>query len=460
MVRSTSLNSRFRNPLATSIICKSSKKISIVIFVVLAVMIVDTFINQNIQVRNSVNITSSWSIALFITLAAIAIVGQYYILGFVKHRSVEIRSKVKVLSISFRITEIIQYLLIAVFLFVVADIVLFWHYPSASLALVTAVSYGLNIGLMAIFAQIFFLWYKSNRSSIAVLLYGLSFAVIVITSCVFLTGSFLRFIEKPTYIYPYSSTELTEAEPGSILITLGKIYHYSDIVSFVSKWVATAFLLYHYSQKMGRTKYWILISLPLVYFIGTYMDDFHIYEPHSEAEEFYWHLYVTLNSTAGGILFYVGFVAAAKHFQDDLAIKDYLLICGFGFLLFFSAGQSSLANSLYPPYGLATMSFYGLSSFLILVGLYASAVSVSQDSNLRRLMLKLATNEMNMLRSMGIAHREAELWRRVNKLKYIVEGEEKELKERTGVESSLDEKDLKDYVQEVLEEVGKTKGQK
>jgi hypothetical protein len=97
---------------------------------------------------------------------------------------------------------------------------------------------------------------------------------------------------------------------------------------------------------------------------------------------------------------------------------------------------------------------------LILLGLYASAVSVSQDSNLRRLMMKLATNEMNMLRSMGIAHRETELWRRVNKLKYIVEGEEKELKERTGVESSLDEKDLKDYVQEVLQEVGKTKAQK
>jgi len=34
------------------------------------------------------------------------------------------------------------------------------------------------------------------------------------------------------------------------------------------------------------------------------------------------------------------------------------------------------------------------------------------------------------------------------------------LKERTGVESSLDEKDLKDYVQEVLQEVGKTKAQK
>ena len=211
---------------------------------------------------------------------------------------------------------------------------------------------------------------------------------------------------------------------------------------------------------MGRAKYWTLISLPLLYFLGTYLDDFHIYEPKSDLEEFYWQIYVTLNSTAGGILFYIGFIVAAKHFQGDWAIKDYLLICGFGFLLFFNAGQSTLANSLYPPYGLATMSFYGLSSFLIISGLYSSAVSISQDSGLRRLIVKLATNEMNLLRSIGTAHREAEIWKRVNKLKPVVEEEEREMEQRTGVQSSLEDKDVKNYVEEVLQEFGKTKIQK
>ena len=197
--------------------------------------------------------------------------------------------------------------------------------------------------------------------------------------------------------------------------------------------------------------------MPLLYFLGTYLDDFHIYEPHSKFEEFYWQLYVTLNSTAGGILFYIAFIVEAKNFQDNWAIKDYLLMSGFGFLLFFNAGQSSLANSLYPPYGLATISFYGLSSYLILIGLYSSAVSVSQDSNLRRLTMKLATNEMNLLRSIGTAHREAEIWKRVNRFKSVVEGEEKEMEQQTGVQSSLEDKDLKNYVEEVLWEAGKTR---
>jgi hypothetical protein len=457
MVKANSPFSSFRNPFAFAIIYKSRNKISIVVYVVLVGIIADTFINQNIQVRNAIDISSTWSIVFFVSLAAIAMLGQFYILGFVKHKSREIRRKVPILNISFNLTAVAQYLLVAIFLFVVAEIVIYSHYSSTSLAVVTAISYGLNIGLMAIFAKIFFSWYKSNRSSIAVLLYGLSFAVVVITSCVFLTGNFYRFVDKPTYIFPYADIGLTKSEPGSILNMLGRIYHYSDIVSFALKWAATAFLLYHYSRKRGRVKYWTLISLPLLYFLGTYLDDFHIYEPHSKFEEFYWQLYVTLNSTGGGILFYIAFIVTAKNFQDNWAIKDYLLMSGFGFLLFFNAGQSSLANSLYPPYGLTTVSFYGLSSYLILIGLYSSAVSVSQDSNLRRLTMKLATNEMNLLRSIGIAHREAEIWNRVNRFKSVVEGEEKEMEQRTGVQSSLEDKDLKDYVEEILRETGRTR---
>src|SRR5919106_7053166 len=396
MVRANSLFSSFRIPFASPTIYRSRNKVTIIVYIVLASIIADTFVNQNIQVRNFIGVSSNWGIAFFIILAAVTIMGQYYILKFVRHKTREFRRKVRILNISFKVTAAMQCVLVAVFLFVIAEIVINSHYPSASLAAVTTVSYALNICLMAVFAEIFFSWYKSNKNSIAVLLYGLSFAVVVITSCVFLSIGYHRFVERPLYIFPDSGIHLAKAEPGSILYMLLKVYHYSDIVSFVLKWIATAFLLYHYSQKMGKTKYWILIGLPLAYFLGTYLDDFHMYEPHAASEVFYWNLYVTLNSTAGGILFFIGFIVAARHFShgnknnNNWTIKDYLLICGFGFLLFFSAGQVTLANSLYPPYGLATMSFYGLSSFLILLGLYASAFSISQDSGLRRLIIKLA----------------------------------------------------------------------
>jgi hypothetical protein len=121
-----------------------------------------------------------------------------------------------------------------------------------SLAIVTTITYGLNIGLMIVFTQIFFSWYKSNRNSVVVLLYGLSFAAVVIASTIFLTGSFYRFAEKPLYITPDTQPPSTKTEPGSLLYQLGKMYHYADIVSFLLKWVATA-LLVSLFQKNGQS---------------------------------------------------------------------------------------------------------------------------------------------------------------------------------------------------------------
>ena len=229
------------------------------------------------------------------------------------------------------------------------------------------------------------------------------------------------------------------------------MYHYADIVSFLLKWVATALLLYHYSKRMGKAKYWILISLPLVYFSGTYLDDYHIYEPHTETEELYWDLYTSLNSTAGGILFYIGFVIAARHFHENLAIKDYMIICGLGFLLFFSAGQSTLANTLYPPFGLATMSLYGLSTYMILLGLYLSAISVSEDIELRKSIKKSTLRESKFLDSMGTAHMEKELMKRM-----VVKAmeEQKELtQESGGIKPSLTEEDILDIVKEANKDI-------
>jgi hypothetical protein len=448
MVRSDKFPNAFHNP-SSSLTIQNNKNISIVVYVLISMMVVDTILNQNEEVRAHLK-TYGLDVSIFIVLSAIAIVGQYYILEYVKYKSHKIRTKAGHLDLSHKITTSLQYLVIADFIVVILGIVIFSLYPTTSLVIVTAVTYGLNIGLMSIFTKIFFSWYKSNRNSIVVLLYGLSFAVVVLTSIVFLTASVYRFSDKIPYISSNSEFPITKPKPESPLYLLNKIYHYSDIISFALKWIATAFLLYHYSQKMGTTKYWILISLPLIYFLGTYLDDFNLYVPHTKTEEFYWTLYVTYNSTAGGILFYIGFVVATKHFHDNWAIKDYLIICGFGFLLFFSAGQTTLSFSPYPPFGFATMSFYGLSTYLILLGLYASAISVSQDIELRKSIKKSTLRESKFLDSMGTAHMEKELMKRM-----LVKAREerKELIQESGVISSFSEDDVIGIVKEIEKDV-------
>lgn len=455
MVRNSSSIHKYYT-LFSSPTTRSNKNISIIVWLVIAIMILDTNLNQNGGFREFLK-THGSDVSLFTLLAALAILGQCFILAYVKSKSREIRTRVRHLDLSHKIITIVQFLLIADFLVVIFGMVIFNIYPITSLVFVTVITYGFNIGLMGIFTKIFLSWYRSNRNSIVVLLYALSFAVVVLTSVVFLAAGMYRFSDRPTIISSDSEFPITKPKPESPLYILNKIYHYSDIVSFVSKWIATAFLLYHYSQKMGRTKYWILISLPLIYFIGTYLDDFNLYVPHSEAEEYYWTLYVTYNSTAGGILFYIGFVVATKHFHNNWPIKDYLTICGFGFILFYSAGQTSLSFSPYPPFGFATMSFFGLSTYLILLGLYASAISVSEDIELRKSIKKSTLRESKFLDSMGTAHMERELMKR---MLLKAKEEQKELvQESGGVKSSLTEQDILSIVRETEDDVKEKKGQ-
>ncbi len=145
-------------------------------------------------------------------------------------------------------------------------------------------------------------------------------------------------------------------------------------------------------------------------------------------------------------MFYIGFVIATRHFHGNNAVKDYLIICGLGFLLFFTAGQGTLANSLYPPFGLITMSQYGLATYMILLGLYSCAISVSEDIELRKSIRKSTLRESKFLDSMGTAHMDNTLVKRMV-LKARQEQVDR-IRHSGGVDSSLTEDDIIKIIEE------------
>ena len=82
----------------------------------------------------------------------------------------------------------------------------------------------------------------------------------------------------------------------------------------------------------------------------------------------------------------------------------------FSFML---PGLQRLLRAKYPPFGLASVSFTGLSCYLIYTGLYSSAISVSQDLALRQSIRQSVKEQSKFLDSMGTAQMEAELQTRV-----------------------------------------------
>jgi hypothetical protein len=160
-----------------------------------------------------------------------------------------------------------------------------------------------------------------------------------------------------------------------------------------------------------------------------------------------------LSKPAGGAMFGFAFWDIARKL-DQGPVKDYMIISAYGFMLFFISNQAAIVFPVisYPPFGFATILFVGLSSYFIMVGIYSSAISISEDSELRRSIRRSAIKESKLLESIGIAHMEQEIQKRVLRL---AKEQEETMVGQTGIQSSLDEHDMKEYLEQVINEVKK-----
>jgi hypothetical protein len=157
---------------------------------------------------------------------------------------------------------------------------------------------------------------------------------------------------------------------------------------------------------------------------------------------------------AGGVLFGAAFWSAARRINPSNVVRNYMIISAYGFVLLFVSNQAvALVSAPYPPFGLVTISFMGLSSYLILVGIYASAISVAQDVRLRQSIRKFAIKESKLLDSIGSSQMEQEIQQRV----MTMTKEHKEsMTNETGIQPSLNKEEITKYLEEVLQEI-KTK---
>jgi hypothetical protein len=97
----------------------------------------------------------------------------------------------------------------------------------------------------------------------------------------------------------------------------------------------------------------------------------------------------------------------------------------------------------------AAHSLVLLASYLFTVGLYSSAIAVSQDSSLRT---SIRASLLELVNNIGTAQMEQEIEKRVLK---VATEQQDVLTEQSGIESSLSEKDMKEYLEQVIEEVKK-----
>ncbi len=105
----------------------------------------------------------------------------------------------------------------------------------------------------------------------------------------------------------------------------------------------------------------------------------------------------------------------------------------------------------YPPFGLVTISFIGLASYMLLIGISYTTISLLQDIKVRSSIRKIA-DDLKLLDSIGSSAIIEDEQNRFKKINNIIKNNQHEMTTETGVQPSLTNKDIKEYIDKILKE--------
>jgi hypothetical protein len=434
----------------------TNKKIFVIVCLLAVCFVIEVSINVVVDFLFEF-VTSLEGVILFTLIGLTYVAGQFVILGFLKFAGKQISSKSQSLASIHRGISIVQYILIINVLYVIFSIWIGHYYFKYSLYVTTFLSQGTTAILLAVFSYKFLTWYKNNKNSKVVILYGLAFLIYAFDLTLLCVYSVNILQEKSLIITPDSKVTFPDLPEGSFFDIFFNIYVYLDMSGFILLLSATGILLKHFARRMSRPKFWLIILLPLLMLVGSSLDSLNLINTDTDVQLFYYYILTSLNSASGGILFGIAFWQVAKTLRKDSPIRTYMLIAAFGSFLLFITNQSSVNVAPYPPYGISALSFLPLASYLIFFGLYSSAISLSQDIQLRQSIRNLASKDANLLSSIGTAQMDQEVRRVVKGMKNVIEDEESKLAEKSGVETPLKQDDMEDYMKTVMEEVARAR---
>jgi hypothetical protein len=440
--------------------------------VVIFLVVLDLLITRQIVPYNN----TSETIIFILTVVIVYGAGSWILLGYTKQAISGLMAKSRLITRMYWGVTVIQFCLFAILLFVIFNNNS--RFPVLSVYLISSVSALIIIGIITFK---FFSWYRLGKRNIMVLFFGLATAtfgfsivedaytkLILVqvveeksppgavpkSSFLYLTDN--RYHAEIQYKVVTPSTTTLWILPSS-LTSLKNSLDYLTVFPYLFTWLAVATLLRQYYQtiRVGKLpiKFWIMLSIPMaLYLIGSGLI-FHAYDPY----RFYFRILFRAGTIGSSVLFGLAFYLITRRTRVEPVnisaekVKDYLTISSIGVILI---GISFSTSALQQTYGVAAHSIVLLASYMFTIGLYSSAIAVSQDSSLRQ---SIRASLLEIVDNIGTAQMEQAIEKKVLK---VVKEQQEVLRERSGIESSLTEEDMKQYLEQVIKEVEKGRQQR
>ena len=404
---------------------------------------------------------SSLGIGSFITISAIYGIGQYLILRTVKATIEQSESKNWThITLVRNVVTITQYVLIAIMASIVLQIILNSGYYTSLLAIGATISYGLAAILTGLLAYWFLSWFRRNRA-LVVLMYGLAAAMISVNAIdTIIYFDIAIFGTKPMITTSESGISFPDL-PGMGFPLVADVQAISLNGYFILTWAGTILLLRHNIQRIGRMKFWVLVTTPMVFFMSFYIgfyESINVGPDPTNEEDLSGILLpimlIILSGQAAIILFGLGFRSIAKSISQTSKVRDYMIITAYGFILFFTAAAATISGAGYPPFGIASVLLVGPFSYLILIGLYSSAISIAEDSKLRQSIKASTKEELKLLDSIGISEIQQEIERKVTA---VTKANAAILTQQSGIEPSLTDEEIHKLLSQLTTEIRRKK---
>jgi hypothetical protein len=431
----------------------SSKRALVLISLIVVATIVDS---QFINVFYGTNLGSpgNYHLLLFISLVIIVSIINTILLRFTKRNDVHgTASRPLLFRVAYIGTSAVQYAIIAILAITILEAFVLHGYNKMLSLLVVYLSHFWSAIMLGAISFIFVQWFRYTRS-FSILIYAAVFGVSIFLILITLPLLTEHFKPQPELIYPRDYTSLIT---GIIVSSreIGFIYglgNYVLPVMLISTWILTVLLLRPYIHRIGKKKFWLLVTIPLLYQLLTFMirnanivtDPAFIQIIYSQQVQFIFEI----SYVVSGIFFAFAFLTVARKMQRKI-VKNYLIISSLGIITLFCSVEPGMPYyAAYPPFGLATLLFLGLSSYMLLVGMVGIGANVSRDMELRREIYRDIEVLSDIFKNTGMAEMQREMERKVIPLT-------KKIKLADDMRNRVDpsEEDVKIIISEVLDEI-------
>ena len=424
------------------------------IWVFVSLLFVDFYVSSITDVATSF-IQTTVGGALFVSLMILSLLGSLVVMSSIwkivdKKKSIFTRYKML-----FRVMQIILYSLSA---FLMIEIILGNKYYTISLTSLMVVSYGASI-VMSLFVSFkLFSWYKENKNKFS-FLFGLTIFFVFVNNLVsiFLFATLLS--EKPFQIDITTPVVFNfECDDNSLYCmfkeSIINIQSYTLMIYFSLFWVCNYFLLHYQIKKIGKIRFFTLITLPLVLFFFVFI--YHYDELYSltenmkfdESSIFMLQIFIVGFSIAlCGILYGVGFKSVANLLKISPNVERYLIMASYGIILFFICVNATVIGSSFPPFGIPSIIFLPFASLLFYVGIYYSIIAISNDIRVRKYIKNSAYKELEI---MGDLAQSQMIDNMKEKVLAMTKKYSEEIHQSNQSETMETEEDLRSYLDEAI----------